>query len=139
MPVHNADIAEVFDRMADLLEIQGANPFRVRAYRTAARTVLEYPQNLAALLQEGKELPKLTGIGKDLAGKIREIVETGTCSALRELEQEVPPELTEMLTLSGLGPKKAAAVYRELGVRNLRELAAAAEAQKIRALKGFGA
>jgi DNA polymerase (family X) len=138
MPVHNADIAGIFDRIADLLEIQGANPFRIRAYRTASRTVAEHPQKLAELLLHGEELPKIPGIGKDLAGKIQEIVETGSCVALTELEREVPPELPEMLTLPSLGPKKAAALFRELGVRNLRELAAAAEAKKIRALKGFG-
>jgi DNA polymerase (family X) len=138
MPVPNTAVADVFARIADLLEIQGANPFRVRAYRTAARTVAENPQSLAALLEGGKELPKLPGIGKDLAGKIQEIVETGTCATLTELEGEMPPGLPEMLTLASLGPKKAAALYRELGVRTLQELAAAAEAKKIRALKGFG-
>jgi DNA polymerase (family X) len=138
MPVHNADIAEIFQNIADLLEIQEANPFRVRAYRTAARTVAEHPQSLAGLLQEGNKLPKLPGIGKDLAGKIEEIVETGTCAALKELERELPQGLPVLLTLPSLGPKKAAALYRELGVGTLQDLAAAAEARKIRSLKGFG-
>jgi DNA polymerase (family 10) len=138
MAVHNADIAEVFTKIADLLEIQGANPFRVRAYRNAARTIGDHPQSMAALLQEGQQLWKLPGIGKDLAGKIAEIVESGSCAALRELEREMPPVITELLTLPSLGPKKAAAVHRELGVRTLEELAAAAEAKKLRTLKGFG-
>ena len=138
MPVPNADIAMVFARMADLLEIQGANPFRVRAYRNAARTIGDYPQSMAALLQEGQQLWKLPGIGKDLAGKIAEIVESGTCAALSELEREMPPELTDLLNLPNLGPKKAAAVHRQLGVRTLQDLAAAAEAKQLRTLKGFG-
>ncbi len=138
MPVQNADIAEIFLRTADLLEIQGANPFRVRAYRSAARTVSEHPHSLSALLLEGKRLPKLPGIGKDLAGKIEEIVETGACSALSELQREMPGELPELLKLAGLGPKKAAALHRELGVQSLSDLEAAAEAHRIRALKGFG-
>ena len=70
MTVHNADVARVFDRLADLLEIDGANPFRVRAYRDAARIVADLPQEVSALVAAGKDLSELHGIGKDLAGKV---------------------------------------------------------------------
>jgi DNA polymerase (family 10) len=137
MPVLNADIAEIFNRIADLLEIQGSNPFRIRAYRAAARTVNDQPQSVAVMLEEGKDLDELPGIGKDLAGKIGEIVETGTLAMLKELQKEIPGELAELLALGQVGPKKAAVLHRELGVCNLKELEAAAASGKIRELKGF--
>jgi DNA polymerase (family 10) len=137
MPVLNTDIARIFTRIADLLEIQGANPFRIRAYRAAARTVSDQPQSVAAMLKEGKDLGELPGIGRDLAGKIEEIVETGTLAMLKELEKEIPGELAELLSLSQLGPKKAAILHRELGVRNLQDLGEAAGSGKIRDLRGF--
>jgi DNA polymerase (family 10) len=137
MPVLNTDIASIFTRIADLLEIQGANPFRIRAYRAAARTVSDQPQSVAAMLKEGKDLGELPGIGRDLAGKIEEIVETGTLAMLKELEKEIPGELAELLSLSQLGPKKAAILHRELGVRNLQDLEEAAGSGKIRDLRGF--
>ncbi|MDH4284888.1 MAG: helix-hairpin-helix domain-containing protein, partial [Gallionellaceae bacterium] len=85
MPVHNADISAIFEEIADLLEIEGANPFRIRAYRNAARTLSELPQELRLLLENNTELPHLPGIGADLAGKIREIASTGSCSMLQRL------------------------------------------------------
>lgn len=85
MPVHNADIGRVFDEIADLLDIQEANPFRVRAYRNAARTVENLSLDLAAAVGGGKPLPKLPGIGEDLAAKIGEIAATGTCKLLERL------------------------------------------------------
>ena len=138
MPIHNPDIVRIFNQVADLLEISGANEFRVRAYRNAARTVGDQPQSIAGMLDEGRDLSELPGIGKDLAGKIEEIVETGTLGMLEELEEEVPGALSELLALTQLGPKRAAAIHRELGVSNLAELAEAVEKGKIRELKGFG-
>jgi DNA polymerase/3'-5' exonuclease PolX len=81
MAVHNADIARVFDEIADLLEIQEANPFRVRAYRDAARTVENLTRDLAATVGRGKPPPRLPGIGADLAAKIGEIAATGSCAS----------------------------------------------------------
>jgi DNA polymerase (family 10) len=138
MPVHNSEISEILTKVADLLDIEGKNVFRIRAYRNAARTVGGLPQSVAAMIEEGKDLTELPGIGEDLAGKIREIVETGELGLLKELEGETPGELTVLLTLPGLGPKKAAAVYKELGVTTLHELAEAASAGKLRDLPGFG-
>ena len=79
MPIHNADIAALFEEIADLLEIRGENPFRIRAYRNAARTVGEYGRDLKTLLDRGEALPKLPGVGDDLAGRIPEILESGHC------------------------------------------------------------
>ena len=95
MAIHNADIAQAFDEIADLLEIQDGNPFRVRAYRNAARTVENLSLDLAAVSASGKPLPKLPGIGQDLAGKISEIAATGTCTLLKSLRKELPPAVTE--------------------------------------------
>jgi DNA polymerase (family 10) len=103
MPVRNAEIADLFDRMAALLESQGANPFRVRAYRNAARTVSGLPRSVADMLAAEEELSKLPGIGKDLAEKIAEIVDTRHLAAL---EEEVPAELVDLTRLPGLGPKR---------------------------------
>ena len=89
MPVHNADIAAVFDEIADLLEIESANPFRVRAYRNAARTLRDLNQDVAAMIAQGEDVTELPGIGKDLASKIKEIVETGTAAMLEEHRKEV--------------------------------------------------
>ena len=88
--------------------------------------------------EQGKDLSELPGIGDDLAGKIGEIIDTGTLELLEELEEQVPTELTELLTLTQLGPKRAAAIHQELGISSLEELKEAAEKQKIRKLKGFG-
>lgn len=138
MPVQNADVSEIFNKLADLLDIQGANPFRVRAYRNAARTVTSLPRNVADMIQENKDLSELAGIGKDLAGKIQEIVQTGTLSQLEEVEKETPSELNQLMNVGGLGPKRVKVLYQELSIRNLKELKAAAESQKIRDLEGFG-
>jgi len=105
MPVHNADIAAVFDEIADLLEIEGANLFRVRAYRNAARTLRDLPGEVAGMVANGEDLTELPGIGKDLAAKIKEIVKTGTAVMLDEHSKTVPATLTELLRIPGLGPK----------------------------------
>jgi DNA polymerase (family 10) len=138
MPVHNADIAQVFDEIADLLEIQEANPFRVRAYRNAARTVENLSLDLAGAAGGGKPLPKLPGIGADLAGKIGEIAATGTCALLERLRKEMPAGVTELLRVPGLGPKRVKALYRDLDVKTLPQLLKAAEQGRIRELRGFG-
>lgn len=138
MPVHNADISTIFEEIADLLEIQGANPFRIRAYRNAARTLSELPQELQLLLEKGEALPHLPGIGADLAGKIREIASTGRCSMLERLRQELPPAITELLKIPGLGPKRVKTLYHDLDVQTLEQLHRAAKDGRIRALHGFG-
>ena len=138
MPVHNADIAALFEEIADRLEIQGANPFRIRAYRNAARTLGELPREARALLEKGEDLTRLPGIGDDLAAKIREIVDTGHCSLLDRLRRELPPAVTELLQIPGLGPKRVKALYHDLEVQTVEQLYRAARDGRIRALPGFG-
>ncbi len=138
MPIHNAEIARIFNHVADLLEISDANPFRVRAYRNAARTVEDQPQSLTTMLNEDKDLTELPGIGDDLAAKIAEIVTTGSLKMLEDLEQTFPEELSDLLRIQGLGPKRVATLHQKLGIDNLDELAEAASEQRIRAVQGFG-
>jgi len=138
MPIHNSDIVRIFNQVADLLEIGNANPFRVRAYRNAARTVGDQAQSIASMLAEGKDLSELPDIGADLAEKLAEIVETGSLEMLEDLEKEVPGELAELLEIAQLGPKRVATLHRELGIETITDLEDAAEQNKIRDLEGFG-
>ncbi|GAB4393100.1 MAG: DNA polymerase/3'-5' exonuclease PolX [Kiloniellaceae bacterium] len=139
MPVTNSDIAEIFERTAELLELEGANPFRIRAYRNAARTLSGLPRSASSMLAEGADLSELPGIGKDLAGKIAEIVKTGHLGLLEEVEDRTPPGLAKLLGVPGLGPKRVQALYTSLGIDDLDKLAAAAQAGRLRKLPGFGA
>jgi DNA polymerase (family X) len=138
VPVHNADIAAVFDEIADLLEIQGENPFRVRAYRNAARTVGEFPHDLKSLFDAGQELPKLPGIGPDLTAKIHEITASGSCGVLQRLHGSLPAAITGLLKIPGLGPKRVRALHEALKVDTLEQLKRVASAGAIRGLTGFG-
>jgi len=138
MPVHNNDIAAIFNRVADLLEIKGENPFRIRAYRNAARTVEGLSQSAADLVRDGRDLSTLSGIGKDLAGKIAEVVQSGTLPLLADLEDEMPGELSELMRVSGLGAKRIAELHRTLKITTLEELEQAAAEGRIRDLEGFG-
>lgn len=135
----NARVAELFDDIADLLEIEQQNPFRIRAYRNAARELRTRGQDIAAMVARGEDLDELPGIGADLAGKICEIVNTGRCSMLDELHRTWPASLHEVLRVPGVGPRKARALFEHLGVKTLADLRAAAEAHTIREVPGFGA
>lgn len=138
MPVHNSEIASIFDHVADLLEIQDANPFRVRAYRSAARTIRDLSRSLADMLDDGEDLSELPDIGEDLAGKIAEIVETGHLGLLDEIAEEVPEALVEVTAVPGVGPKRARALFEQLKVRSLDDLRKAAKEGRIAGLSGFG-
>ncbi|MFP4082150.1 MAG: DNA polymerase/3'-5' exonuclease PolX [Candidatus Aminicenantes bacterium] len=138
MPVHNNDVAEIFNKVADFLDIKGENPFRIRAYRNAARTIGGLSKNVADLVDQGRDLSEIPGIGKDLAGKIEKIVKTGTLPLLEDLEKKMPPELSALMKIQGLGPKKVKALYKDLGISTAEELKKAAEQKKIRKLPGFG-
>lgn len=138
MPVHNADVAVIFDEIADLLELEQANPFRIRAYRSAARVVRDLSRDVATLVHDGADLTKLPGIGADLASKIQEIAGCGTCAMLVDLRKKTPPALTKLLTIPGLGPKRVQVLYGRLGIRTTDQLARAAKAGKIQKLAGFG-
>jgi len=138
MPVHNQDIAAVFDEMADLLELRQDNPFRIRAYRRAAQTVRGQPRELRDAVAEGRDLKKLPGIGEDLAAKIVEILETGHCAALEKLRKQVPPGLEDLLHLPGLGPARVRQLRKELRITSLAGLRSAIEKGRLQQLKGFG-
>jgi DNA polymerase (family X) len=128
----------MFDQMADLLEIEGGNPFRARAYRKAARTIETLPQSVAALIAAKKDLSELPGIGKDLAGKIAEIAGSGRFKLLQALKRKLPGELGEMAAVPGLGPKRVKLLYDRLHIRTLDKLRRAARSGRIREPKGFG-
>ena len=138
MSVRNTEIQAIFNQVADLIEIKGENPFRIRAYREAARIIGGMSEQMAKLVQERQDLTQYRGIGKDLAEKIREIVETGGLNFLDELKADLPQSLLEILAIPELGPKKVAALYHKLGVTTVEELKTAAENGKIAQLDGFG-
>ena len=138
MPIHNADIAAVIEEIADLLEIQGENPFRIRAYRNAARQMEAMGVPAADMVAGGEDLTELPGIGDDLAAKIEEIVKTGKCKALEKLRAKLPPTITTLLKLPGLGPKRVKVLYDKLDIKTIAQLRAAVRAGKIHDLPGFG-
>ena len=135
----NARIAADLDEIADLLELQDANPFRVRAYRNAARTVRDADAPIRARVEANEDLRELPGIGKDIAAQIVRKVEGHEMEALVELRGKVPRGLLDVVRVPGVGPKKARALWSELGVASLDALDAAAREGRIADLKGFGA
>ncbi|HSS49580.1 MAG TPA: DNA polymerase/3'-5' exonuclease PolX [Thermoanaerobaculia bacterium] len=137
--MENPEIARVLEEIADVLEIQGANPFRIRAYRNAVRTVESLTTPLRKWVEENRPLTDLPGIGKEMGNHIKEMVETGTLGFRDELLAEVPRSLIELMRLPNLGPKKAKKVYDELKIGSVDELEAAAKAGLIAAIPGFGA
>jgi len=134
----NADVADQFDLLADLLELEGAESFRVLAYRRAATRMRETSGSVAQLALEGKA-KELPGIGKTIEEKIVQIVETGEIEALAKKRAGVPSEVVDFMHLPGLGPKTAARIWKELGVTTLADLKAAAEQERLRTLTGLGA
>jgi DNA polymerase (family 10) len=139
MPIHNTDIAAIFDEIADFLEIGGENPFRIRAYRNAARTVRGLGPELRDMVDQSEDLTQLPGIGKELAAKIVEILETGTARALKKLQARHPQTLRDLLKMPNLGPKRVRILYQDLSIHNLQQLIEAAQAGRISELPGFGA
>src|SRR5262245_30239089 len=133
----NAAIARILRETADLLEIKDENPFKIRAYRNGADITSNHPHELARLDEAG--LREIPGIGKDLAARIREIAETGDTAYHRDLVAEFPPTILDLLHLQGVGPKTVAVLYRELGIRTVDDLEAAAKDGRVRALRGMGA
>lgn len=134
--LENIDIARILEEIADLLEIQGENAFRIRAYRTAARTIETLAVSAASLAGAGR-LDELPGIGSDLAGKICTILKTGTLPLLQQLTAKTPESLVQMLRIPGLGPKRAKQIYEKLGITTLDALEAAAKSGRLRKLRGI--
>jgi DNA polymerase (family X) len=138
MPIPNTAIAAAFEEIAELLELQQANPFRVRAYRNAARTLTAWPVEMSELATQGRDFDELPGIGKDLAGKISEILDRGTCAQLERLRASFPRGITELLHIPGLGPKRVHTLYHELGICSPAQLLVAAREGRIHSVRGFG-
>ena len=138
MPIHNTEIAAAFEQLADLLEIENANTFRVRAYRNAALTLRTYGKSMANLLEAGEDLSKLPDIGKDLANKIKIMIDTGKLPLLDKVKSLTPAALSDLLRIQGLGPKRVRTLYKELQIQNMDDLKHAAINGKIRELEGFG-
>ena len=133
----NRTIAQIFTQIADLLEIKGENAFKIRAYRSAADILTSWPDSVVTL--HDRQLRELPGIGKDLATKIRELGDTGSCRYHQELLQQFPSTILDLLRLQGVGPKTVALLYGTLNIRTIDELAAAARDGRLRDVKGMGA
>src|SRR3990172_3985088 len=131
----NQEIARVFNGIADLLEIKGDNPFRIRAYRRAAQNIEGLPKDVALLSKE--ELEEIPGIGEDLAGKIGEILKTGTLDVYEKLKKKVPPGMASLIVVPGLGPKTAKLLYDKLKVKGIDELEDYAKRHKLAGLPGI--
>lgn len=138
MPAPNLAVSAVFEEIADRLAIAGENAFRIRAYADAARMLQGLGRDVKEMVERGDDLSELPGIGADLAGKIREIVETGKCALLERLRHEMPGAVTHLLKIPGLGPKRVGALWRKLDLQTPEEVLQAARDQRIRTLAGFG-
>mgnify|MGYP006288155997 CR=1 FL=1 len=136
--MENSRIADIFDEIADLLDLKDANRFRIRSYRNAARTVRELSFQMEDIDSRDKDFDDIPNIGEKTAHKIREILETGTCRRLEDLKKQSPGNLTRLMDVPSLGPRKAMQIHKELNVSSLEELKQAAQDQRIRELDGFG-
>ena len=119
MPIHNAEITTAIDHLANLLEIEGANPFRVRAYRGAARTIEDLPLSAAEMLAAGEDLAELSGIGAELAGKIASSLPPSTSPYWKRQNRACPPGLVELTYVPGIGPERAHQLYDKLKIRSV--------------------
>jgi DNA polymerase (family 10) len=137
--MENIEIADILAELGDLLEIRGSNPFRIRAYRNAVRTVRGLTRPLASMVDEGEDLTALDAIGKDMSAHIVELVQTGELARLAEVSAEVPRSLVQLVKLDGVGPKKAKKLWESLDVTTVDELEAALKAGRVESLEGFGA
>lgn len=136
--MRNQEIATVFKNIADILEIKGENPFRIRAYRKASQNVENLAEDIGLLSKKG-ELSNLPGIGKDLTAKIEEILETGTLKFYEDLKKDIPPGLVAMLSIPGVGPRTAKIIFETLKVTTIEDLEKLAKRHQLRGLPGIQA
>lgn len=136
--ITNVEIADVFEEMADLLELSGENAFRIRAYRNGAKAIRDHSEPIAKLIDADVDLTSIEGIGSTLADKSKVLIQTGRLPQLEKLRQEVPPTLRDIMQVPGMGAKKAMKLFQELAVVDLSSLRAACEAGLVAGLKGFG-
>jgi DNA polymerase (family 10) len=137
--MENSAIAHALAELGVLLELDGANPFRIRGYENAARTVEAHAVPLRTMVEGGADLTELPSIGKDIAALITELVETGQTTLYGQLTKKIPPSLIELTRLPGLGAKRVKRLWEELGVRTVDDLERAAQRDEVAQLDGFGA
>jgi len=137
--VTNRQIAEVLSGIASMLEFQNSNPYRIQAYRNAARGVLDLAEQVAVILARGEALP-VPGLGQRLRARIAELVQTGTMTFYNDISmQSLPAEVRRLMAVEHVGPRTAIRLYEELGIDTPEKLWWAAQQQRIRKLPGFGA
>jgi DNA polymerase (family 10) len=138
--LRNIEIAQKFEAVADMLALQSANPFRVRAYQNAARTLRRHGVEMVDMIARGEDIAELEGVAEDLAGKIHDLALTGTTEIYETLKRKTPPLAFQLLELPGLGPKRAQALISELRPRpkTLADIARAAREERVREVAGFG-
>ena len=134
----NLEVADIFNKIADILELKGDNPFRIRAYQRAAQNIQDLSEDIEEISKR-EELEKLPGIGKDLALKIKEIIETGGLNHYEELKSEMPAGLLELLSVPGLGPKTIKLLYENLKIDSIGQLEKMAQGHKLQGLPGLQA
>ena len=138
MAVQNAEIARILNQLADLLEIEGGNQFRVRSYREAASALENLSRSVGDMVEQGQDLSRLPGVGESIAAKIEEIVRTGKLAQLEELQKRFPPQLSGLMNVPGLGPKRVQTLHAQLGIESLEDLEKAARSGAVSELPGFG-
>lgn len=136
--VTNYQIADWFDKVADFLELDDANPYRIQAYRRAAGTIRRHPRDIARMVMMSEDLTDIPNIGPDTAAKIREIVLTGSSHFLDRIARQIPSGLRRFRQIPGLGPKRIRKLYRYLGITTLRDLRQAARHHQVQKVPGFG-
>ena len=136
--VHNREIASILGKLADMLDIKGEDPFRVRSYRNAARVISGMTESLARRAGDPENLEELPGIGKSMAQKVVEIARTGKLRQLEDLKKEIPPSLLEILRLEQMGPQRARLLHEKLDIDSMEDLKRAALEGEIEKLGGFG-
>ena len=136
--VENQEVAAILEEVADILEIMGDNPYKIRAYRRAANSVYQLPDDLEDIWRQGRLL-EIAGIGKAIESKVEEILRTGSLKYHQELLDQIPRGTLKMLALPGMGPRTVRIIHEHLGITNLDDLLEAAKARRIRVLPGLGA
>lgn len=136
--MNNTAIAKVFSDIADLLELKGENPFKIRAYQKAARAIEHHPKELKIMLEEGEDLRAIPGVGEAIAKKITELLTTGKLGYYENLKAEFPPGITNLLSIPGIGPKTANKLSTELGITSVDELERAIKEGKVARLFRLG-
>ncbi|MGC9048811.1 MAG: DNA polymerase/3'-5' exonuclease PolX [Patescibacteria group bacterium] len=133
----NIEIAQIFNQVADILEIRGANQFRVGAYRRAAQVIEALPKDINEIYRENK-LEEMPGVGESIASHIKELIKTGKCKEFENLKKKVPAGLIELMRIEGLGPKRVKFLYKKFGIKNIQQLEKLLVSHRLLKEKGWG-